>query len=115
MVARGGAQFVAGVGDEAPQAILGAVALGERGLDLGEHHVQRGREPADLGVGGGDIDATGVVACGDLSGGPLDLGEGTQPEPDQYHPGRCGDRENEQTDGEADQREPAGCEVQIGQ
>ena len=43
-------QLVRGVGDELPHLLLAAVALGEGGLDVVEHRVERRADLADLGA-----------------------------------------------------------------
>ena len=44
------AQLVGRVGDEVPQPLLVGLALGEGGLELGEHGVERQAEPSHLGA-----------------------------------------------------------------
>ena len=88
----GGAQLVAGVGDELPHAVLrrarralGRLAGADRGLDLREHGVQGARQPAHLGVLRGIGDAPREVAGGDGLRRLLDGGERPQAQP--HHDG----------------------------
>ncbi len=88
----GGAQLVAGVGDELPHAVLrrarlalGRLAGADRGLDLREHGVQGARQPAHLGVLRGVGDAPREVAGGDGLRRLLDGGERPQAQP--HHDG----------------------------
>ena len=85
-----GAQLVRGVGDELAQMLLvltqpglGRDAGGEGGLDPLEHDVEGTGQAAHLGrlVGAGD--ALVEVAGGDGVGGPLDVLERAEAEPDQ--------------------------------
>ena len=106
------AQLVRGVGDELaqvllvlPQPGLGRHAGGERGLDPLEHHVERPRQPADLGRLVGPGDPLVEVAGRDGVGGALDVLERPQAEPDQ--PPSAGQRQHEGTgrDGELGQEQ----------
>ena len=63
------AQLVRGVGDEAAQAVLAGLALGEGLLEPVEHRVERDAQPADLGARVGRLDAVGEVAAGDRARG----------------------------------------------
>jgi hypothetical protein len=65
---QGSAQLVGGVGDEAPQPVLGGGPFGESRLDLGQHGVEGQTQPADLRVGLGRLDPAGEVAAGDVAG-----------------------------------------------
>ena len=63
-----GAQLVAGVGEEPAGGLLAGLALGDEVLDAGQHPVQRGPEPADLGPGVGGADPLGEIPGRDLVG-----------------------------------------------
>ena len=85
-----GAQFVAGVRDEAAHAFLGPqgtrLAVRSRqvgGLDAGQHHIQRFGQPPDLGVSGRLVDAPGQVTGRDRRGRRLDPGQRRQAGPHQ--------------------------------
>ena len=85
-----GAQLVAGVGGELahpafgpPRARLGLDLRLERGLDVGEHGVERLAQAADLGARIPVGHAPAEVPGGDLDRGLLDLGERPQAGP--YH------------------------------
>ena len=73
------AEFVRRVGEEAAQPILGLLPVGERGLDLSEHLVQRASEPPDLGPRVRWLHAARQVAGGDLRGGLSDPRSGRRP------------------------------------
>mgnify|MGYP002652402003 CR=1 FL=1 len=65
---QGGAQLVAGVGDELPHPRLGRLLEGEAALDLTEHRVERARELSDLGLGVVTLHALGEVPLRDPGG-----------------------------------------------
>ena len=69
MLVKRRAQLVRGVGQEAPQLLLGGGALRERHLDLVEHRVEAEAEPAHLRAPLGRLDALRQVAGGDGVGG----------------------------------------------
>ena len=93
-----GAQLVRGVGDEPAHPGLGRGPRAERLLDLGEHPVERGAQPADLGVLGRGGHALGQVAGGDRGRGGLDLAQ---------RPQRAADRPRAGGGAEQDDAEPA--------
>ena len=78
------AQLVRGVGDEPAQPALGCGSLLEGGLDLAQHRVEGQTKPADLGPGRRWLDATAVVAGGDLSRGGAHALQGTEPDLDDH-------------------------------
>ena len=96
-------QLVAGVGDELAHLFLGPPGGGlgplpgvERGLDLGQHGVERAAEPPDLGPGVAVGHPPGQVAGGDRPRGELDVGQRAQAGADDRDP----------DDGQRDQHDP---------
>ena len=87
-----------------PRALLlGLLLRAERALDPGEHAVERGRQPADLGALVALGHALGEVAGGDRLRRPLHLAERAQAVAHQHVPGAA-----EQRRGRRDRR-PARC------
>jgi len=84
------AQFVARVGDETLHPLLRSPGAGlavrsrqVRGLDAGQHPVQRAGQPPDLGIPGRMVDAPGQVTAGDRGCRRLDSLERRQAGPHQ--------------------------------
>ena len=69
------------VGQEAPQAVLARLPLGEGALQPVEHRVERDPEPADLGARVDGLDAVREIAAGDRAGRVADPVERQQTDP----------------------------------
>jgi hypothetical protein len=103
---------VARVGDELAHPFLGPLSRRcglfpgvERGLDLGQHGVERAAEPPDLGPGIAVGHPLGQVARGDRLRGELDVGQRAQAAAD----GRDAD------DGQRHQHDRAHDQIDAGQ
>ena len=101
-----GAQLVAGVGDEPAHPFLGHAGVVGRGLrrrhralDLGEHAVERQRQPADLGARITFGHTAIQLAGGDRRGRPLDLHQGTQAAVHHPVPDHAQDHQHGRADG----------------
>jgi hypothetical protein len=97
------AQLVRRVGDEAPEALLRCLLLGEGVLDALQHRVQRHPEPADLGAIIGLLDAQAQLAAGDVGRRALDVAQRPQSHADQ--PEAEPDRDEEHSGGHEDLRQ----------
>ena len=100
------AQLVGGVGDEAPQPVLGRGALVERLLDLAEHRVEGPAEAPDLGARVVVLDALREVAAGDRRGRRLDPAERPQADADEPEAEQQDRREHGGGNGELDDEQP---------
>ena len=80
------AQLVRGIGDEAPQPVLGRRPFVEGLLDLTEHGVEGATETPDLGARVVVFDALREIAARNRGGGGLDPAERPQPDTDEPEP-----------------------------
>ena len=95
------AQLVRCVGDELAELLLGRGATRERILDVTQHRVERGAEPADLGAAVlGDPQAQ--VAAGDARRRRLDVAQRAQPDAHQPQPETDGGEQRGTGDDELD-------------